>query len=76
MKETFIQQCLDILKRDDIKHELRALYAPMVDLILYEVNPYIYVTIVLVFLIFIMILAILILLILVLRNKSLIQKIF
>ena len=52
MKETFIQQCLDILKRDDIKHELRALYAPMVDLILYEVNPYIYVTIVLVFLIF------------------------
>ena len=76
MKETFIQQCLDILKRDDIKHELRALYAPMVDLILYEVNPYIYVTIVLVFLIFIMILAILVILIFLIRNKQIINKVF
>ena len=76
MKESFVQQCLDILKRDDIKHELRLLFRPIVDLILYEINPYIYITIILFFLIFIMILAILILLILVLRNKSLISKIF
>jgi hypothetical protein len=76
MKESIVQQCLDILKRDDIKHELRLLFRPIVDLILYEINPYIYITIILVFLIFIMILAILILLILVLRNKSLISKIF
>jgi hypothetical protein len=40
------------------------------------INPYIYITIFLVFLIFIMILAILTLLILVLRNKSLITKLF
>jgi len=76
MKETLVQQCVDILKRDDIKYELRMLFKPIVNLILNEINPYIYITIILVFLIFIMILAILILLIFVLRNKSLIQKIF
>ena len=76
MKESLVQQCLDILKRDDIKYEMKILFTPLVDSILYEMNPYIYITILLVFLIFIMILAILILLILVLRNKSLITKIF
>ena len=74
MKDTFVQQCLDILKRDDIKHELKILFTPFIDTIIYEMNPYIYITIILVFLIFVMILAILILLILVLRNKSLITK--
>ena len=76
MKESFAQQCLDILKREDVKTECKILFKPVIDFILYEINPYIYITVILVFLIFIMILAILILLILVLRNKSLIQKIF
>jgi hypothetical protein len=76
MKEGFITQCLEILKRDDIKYELRTLFTPVIDLILCEINPYIYITIVLVFLIFIMILAILILLILLLRNKNINSKIF
>lgn len=76
MKESIVQQCLDILKRDDIKHELRLLFRPIVDLILYEINPYIYITIILVFLIFIMILAILVILIFLLRNKQIINKVF
>jgi hypothetical protein len=71
MKESLVKQCLDILKRDDIKNELKLLFKPILDIILYEINPYIYITLSLVFMIFIMILAILTLLIIILRNKLL-----
>jgi hypothetical protein len=76
MKDSLVQQCLDILKRDDIKNEFKMLLKPIIDFILYEINPYIYITVALVFLIFIMILAILIILIVLLRNKQFITKIF
>jgi hypothetical protein len=76
MKDSLVQQCLDILKRDDIKNEFKMLLKPVIDFILYEINPYIYITVSLVFLIFIMILAILIILIMLLRNKHIITKIF
>lgn len=75
MKESFISQCLDILKRDDIKTEVKTLFKPVIDFVLYEINPYIYITVSLVFLIFVMILAILIILIMLLRNKQPIGKI-
>jgi hypothetical protein len=74
MKESFaplIKQCLDILKRDDIREEIKQLFKPVADFILYEINPYIYITVALVFLIFIMILAILLILIILIRNKLL-----
>jgi hypothetical protein len=76
MKDSLVQQCLDILKRDDVKKEFKLMLNPILDFILYEINPYIYITVTLVFMIFIMILAILILLILLLRNKQLISKLF
>ena len=76
MKDTLVQQCLDILKRDGIKSEFKMLLKPVIDFILYEINPYIYITVALVFLLFIMILAILIILIMILRNKQVITKIF
>jgi hypothetical protein len=74
MKDSFVQQCLNILKRDDIKNEFKMLLKPIIDFILYEINPYIYITVSLVFLIFIMILAILIILILLICNKEFINK--
>ena len=74
MKYSLVQQCLDILKRDDIKNEFKMLLKPIIDFILYEIHPYIYITVALVFSIFIMILAILIILIMLLRNKQLIAK--
>ena len=74
MKESIAQQCLDILKRDDVKNECKILFKPVIDFILYEINPYIYITVILVFLIFVMILAILFILILLLRNKQLLGK--
>jgi hypothetical protein len=76
MKDSLVQQCLDILKRDDIKNEFKMLLKPVIDFILYEINPYIYITVALVFLIFVMILAILVILIMLLRNKQIITKIF
>ena len=76
MKDSLVQQCLDILKRDDIKSEFKMLLKPVIDFILYEINPYIYITVALVFLIFVMILAILIILIMLLRNKLIIHKLF
>ena len=76
MKDTLVQQCLDILKREDVKNEFKTMLKPLIEFILYQINPYIYITVTLVFLIFIMILAILIILIMLLRNKPIITKIF
>jgi hypothetical protein len=76
MKDSLVQQCLDILKRDDVKNEFKTMLKPLIDFILYEINPYIYITVTLVFLIFVMILAILIILIFLLRNKQLTSKLF
>jgi len=70
MKDSFVKQCLDILKREDIKHQLRTLFSPIMEVILMEITPYIHTIICLVFIIFIMILAILILLIFLLRSKN------
>jgi hypothetical protein len=70
MKNSLIKQCLDILKTEDVRNEIKVLFSPVTDLILYEIYPYIYVIIFLVFLIFALILAILFLLITLLRNKN------
>ena len=75
MKETLLKQCLDILKTENIKNEIKIIFSPVTDLILYEIYPYIYVIIFLVFLIFILILAILVILVTIMRNKSFIPEI-
>jgi len=74
MKDSVVQMCLDILKKDDIKNELKILFKPIMEYILFQIYPYIYISVILVFLIFIMILAILIILIFLLRNKNIISK--
>ncbi len=75
MRDSFVNQCLDILKRDDIKNEFKQILKPVIAFILYEINPYIYITMGLFFLIFVMILAILVILILLLRNKTNVAKV-
>ncbi len=74
MKDSLVQQCLGILKREDIKSEIKILFKPILEFILYEINPYIYIILTLVFFIFMMILAILVILICLLRNKQIINK--
>ena len=70
MKDSLVQQCLDVLKREDIKNECKILFKPVLEFVLYEINPYIYIILTLIFLIFIMILAILLILIFLLRNRQ------
>lgn len=70
MKDSLIKQCLDILKTDDVRREIKILFSPVTDLILYEIYPYIYAIIFFVFCIFVLILAILIILIILIRNKN------
>jgi len=69
MKNSLIKQCLDILQTEDGGNEIKVIFSPVTDLILYEIYPYIYVIIFLVFLIFILILAILTILLTIMRNK-------
>ena len=70
MKNSLINQCLDILKTEDVRKEIKILFSPVTDLILYEIYPYLYFIIFLVFLIFIVILTNLVILIILLRNKT------
>jgi hypothetical protein len=70
MKDSIVQQCLDILKKEEVKNEIKMLLKPVINFIFHEINPYIYVIIIVVFLLFIMNLVILFILISLLRNKS------
>ena len=74
MKETLVQQCLNILKREDIKNELKTLIKPLMSVLLYEMTPYIYLAATLIFTIFIINLAIFIILISLLLNKQYILR--
>lgn len=64
----FIYSCIEILKSNDIKNEIKIILSPLTDLIICELYPYIYSIIFFVFLIFILISINLALLMLVLRN--------
>ena len=62
IKETIIQQCLGLLKRQDVKNEIKSLMRPVIDMLLHEITPYIYLSITFVFISFLLILGIFILL--------------
>ena len=67
MKNTLINQCLEIIRRDDVKNELKNLMTPLIEAILVEIYPYIYLSLIFVIISFLLHLGIFILLI---RNKS------
>ena len=58
MKEQFIKQCLLILSREDVKKELKELFKPLVSLIVQEIYPYIYLSLLFVIISFLLILGI------------------
>ena len=65
----FFSQCLDLLKREDIKYKMKDIFEPVIALIMYEIKPYIYICIFVIFTTFVMILAIMIMVIIILCNK-------
>ena len=71
MKETIVNECLNVLHRDDVKKEFKELMKPLVDMLIKEIYPYIFLSIIFVFISFLLILGIFILL---LRNKMFITK--
>jgi len=62
MKEMIIDKCLEVLKRKDVKDDIKELMRPVVDMIIKEIYPYIFLSIVFVFISFLLILGIFILL--------------
>lgn len=71
IKETVVNECLNVLHRDDVKAEFKNLMKPLIDMLIKEIYPYIFLSIIFVFISFLLILGIFILL---LRNKMLFYK--
>jgi hypothetical protein len=67
IKNTLIHECLDVLKRDDVKNEFKTFMRPVIDMLLIEINPYLYLSMMFVIISFLLHLGIFVLL---LRNKS------
>ena len=64
MKDTTLfSQCLDILKKDDVKYKIKNIFEPVIEIFMDEIRPYIYISMCLILFIFLMILAILTILI-------------
>jgi hypothetical protein len=71
IKNALINECIDILKREDVKNEVKTFITPIIDLILVQINPYLYLCMMFVIISFLLHLGIFILL---LRNKSMYLK--
>ena len=67
LKNTIIQECINVLKRDDVKTEFKTFITPVIDIILAQINPYLYLCMMFVIISFLLHLGIFVLL---LRNKS------
>jgi len=65
-KESLIAECVNIIKREDVKEEIKDLFRPIIDMILQEIYPYIFLSMLFVIISFMLILGIFILL---LRNN-------
>jgi len=71
IKNALIKECIDVLKRDDVKTEVKTFVTPIIDLILVQINPYLYLCMMFVIISFLLHLGIFVLL---LRNKTLYLK--
>ena len=66
-KDAVISECVNILKRKDVKDEVKAIFEPIIDMVLQEIYPYIFLSMIFVLISFLLILGIFILL---LRNNK------
>ncbi len=67
IKNTIIQECIEVLKRDDVKNEFKTFITPIIDIMLIQINPYLYLCMMFVIISFLLHLGIFFLL---LRNKT------
>ena len=66
LKEKIIEECLQVIKREDVKKELKNLMTPLIDAIIVQIYPYLYLSLIFVLISFFLHLGIFILL---LRNN-------
>ena len=71
LKDSIIKECLIVLKREDVKDELKKLFSPIIDLSIIQIYPYLYLCLMFVLISFLLHLGIFILL---LRNKFFFSK--
>ena len=67
LKEHFVAQCIETLRRDDVKSEIKSFLKPFLALILNELYPYIYICLGLVIISFLLVLSTFII---VFKNKT------
>ena len=71
LKDKVIDECLQVLSRDEVKNHFKNLMKPIIELLLKDLYPYIFLSIIFVFISFLLILGIFILL---LRNKHFLNR--
>ena len=74
LREKIIEQCLQAMKRDDVKKELKHLFHPVIDMIMQEIYPYIYLSVVFVMISFLLTLGIFVLLMRTSYAKSILHQ--
>ena len=70
IKETLLNECLNIFKREDVKKEIKEIMKPVIDMILKEIYPYNYLSLIFVIISFLLILGIFLILV---RTKTLLK---
>ena len=60
-KDVFIDKCLEILRKPEVKKEIKLFMKPIIDLVLQEIYPYIYLSVLFVIISFLLTLGIFIL---------------
>ena len=61
IKEKLIGECVDIIRRDDVKKEIKKLFSPIITMILKDIYPYIYISMLFVIISFLLVLGIFVL---------------
>ncbi len=69
-KEKIIEEFINLINRDDIKHEIKEVMRPVIDMLLKEIYPYIYLSLIFVVISFLLILGIFLILV---RSKLLLN---
>ena len=67
IKEIIIKQCLELISREDVKEEVKKFIRPMINLMMEQIYPYLFISIGFSFISFLLVLGIFILL---LKNKK------
>ena len=71
LQESFYEKCIEFIKKEEVKDEIKLLMKPLVDIVIQEFYPYIYLSLLFVIISFFLILGIFILL---WRNKMISNK--